>query len=91
MRPSPRAGDPAGSPSCEALADPAVLDGLVVAEEPGERVEQSAGAGDGHTNRTLLIIVSSMSSCCVSPSVFFFCPERRGTTIAKHRLTDRTW
>jgi hypothetical protein len=46
--PESASSDPTRGPSGEALADPAVLDGLVVAEEPGEGVEQAARAGDGH-------------------------------------------
>jgi hypothetical protein len=37
-----------GGALCDPFADPAVLDGLIVAEAPGERVEQAAGLADGH-------------------------------------------
>jgi hypothetical protein len=52
--PEPAAGEPARGPAGEPLADPAALDRLVVAEEPGKRVEKPACLIHAHVARSVL-------------------------------------
>jgi hypothetical protein len=51
--PEPAPGDPSRGPAGDPLADPAVLDRLVVAEEAGELVENPSGLAYRYTGRVI--------------------------------------